>query len=353
MGEEPKAISRPLITANQVTTARLLTMPVLAWALYLGEWGFWTAIVLGTLIGSTDFVDGYLARKHGPTILGGLLDPIADKVFIVASYLPLADLGIVPVWAVALMFTREFLVTSMRSAYEQRQLSFETSYLAKVKTWVQMQVSGMILLYLVVPYDTVVIFLAAGTALPILVYAVSRLIGRKGWSSSWLLSAGFFAALLCNVLPSTLETTIAIHIYVVLGVTWLSGLGYLIGSLPKLYEAGGFHRADVVRLLGAITMPVLAFSVLVLTPAHFAPILAFLCVEIFVGGLDNLLSHHHAAAGAMIWSARTLGASTLLAIALYLGMQGNQAIDLLVVAALTLSLLGAGREFYRGRQYYL
>jgi CDP-diacylglycerol--glycerol-3-phosphate 3-phosphatidyltransferase len=354
VSDEPTAASaRPLITANQVTTIRLLGIPFLSWTIYLGEWGLWVTIILGTVIGSTDFVDGYLARKHGPTVLGGLLDPVADKMFIVAAYTPLADLGIVPAWAVTLMFVREFLVTSMRSAYEQRQLSLKTSYLAKVKTWIQMQVSGMILLYLVLPRPFVIALLAAGAAIPVIVYVVSRLIGRNGWPSSWLLSAGFFAALLTYVLPNSLEITIAIHMFVVVGFTWLSGLDYLFGGLPRLYEAGGFHRADVVRLLSAISMPVLAFCVLVLTPAHVAPIIAFMAVEIAVGGLDNLLSHHRDAAGAIAWSTRTLGASALLAIALYLGLQDSQATDIFVIAALALSLIGVGRECYRGRSYYL
>ena len=51
----------------------------------------WCALIAGTLIGCTDWVDGMLARKYGPTVLGGLLDPIADKVFIAFAYTPFAD----------------------------------------------------------------------------------------------------------------------------------------------------------------------------------------------------------------------------------------------------------------------
>ena len=51
----------------------------------------WSALIAGTLIGCTDWVDGMLARKYGPTVLGGLLDPIADKVFIAFAYVPFAD----------------------------------------------------------------------------------------------------------------------------------------------------------------------------------------------------------------------------------------------------------------------
>ena len=124
---------KPLISANLVTLLRLIPMPLLAWWIYEGT--LVPALIVGTIVGSTDFVDGWLARRQGPTVLGGLLDPIADKVFVALIYLPFADIGVIPAWACALMFIREFLVTALRSAYERRGLSMKTSYLAKVKTW--------------------------------------------------------------------------------------------------------------------------------------------------------------------------------------------------------------------------
>src|SRR6185436_9476695 len=107
----------------------------------------WSALIAGTAIGMTDWIDGMLARKYGPTVFGGLLDPIADKVFVAFAYLPFADLRVVPVWACAFMFVREFLVTALRSAYEQRALTLKTSYMAKAKTWTQMQGIGVIVLF--------------------------------------------------------------------------------------------------------------------------------------------------------------------------------------------------------------
>ena len=137
---------KPWITANQVTLARLIPMPLLAWLIYEGaQQGYennpymWSALIAGIVIGSTDWLDGMLARKYGPTVLGGLLDPIADKVFIAFAYAPFADdimkangvaSSMVPAWVVALMFTREFFITALRSAYEQRALTLKTSYLA-------------------------------------------------------------------------------------------------------------------------------------------------------------------------------------------------------------------------------
>ena len=92
------APGRPLITANQVTLARLVPMPLLSWLIYRGgALGYkdnvymWAALIAGTVIGCTDWIDGLLARKYGPTVLGGLLDPIADKVFI--AFAPLALIG--------------------------------------------------------------------------------------------------------------------------------------------------------------------------------------------------------------------------------------------------------------------
>src|SRR3982751_931845 len=136
-------------------------MPLLSWLIYRGvidhnNTYLWSALIAGTLIGCTDWVDGMLARKYGPTVLGGLLDPIADKVFIAFAYVPFADdrIGLIPAWVAALMFTREFFITALRSAYEQRNLTLKTSYLAKVKTWTQMQGIGVILLFPLVGRST-------------------------------------------------------------------------------------------------------------------------------------------------------------------------------------------------------
>ncbi|MEO8844351.1 MAG: CDP-alcohol phosphatidyltransferase family protein, partial [Kofleriaceae bacterium] len=145
------APGKPWITANQVTVLRLIPMPLLSWMIYKGHSDhndayLWAALIAGVVVGSTDWVDGMLARKYGPTVFGGLLDPIADKIFIAFAYTPFADHDVlVPWWACALMFTREFFITALRSAYEQRDLTMKTSYIAKAKTWAQMQGIGVML----------------------------------------------------------------------------------------------------------------------------------------------------------------------------------------------------------------
>src|SRR5512135_1950534 len=169
-------------------------MPVLSWLIYRGaELGYknntymWSALIAGTLIGCTDWVDGMLARKYGPTVLGGLLDPIADKVFIAFAYVPFADATgpiylLVPWWACALMFTREFFITALRSAYEQRNLSLKTSYIAKAKTWTQMQGIGVMLLFpLVQNKNILLVAFSIGAALPIVAMIGLWVTRKKFW----------------------------------------------------------------------------------------------------------------------------------------------------------------------------
>ncbi len=134
------------VTANQVTSARLLAMPLVGWLIYGGPTTQAIGVAIGTLIGLTDTVDGYLARKHGPTVLGSLLDPVADKIFIVVCYGCFADRGGIPWWIAAAIFSREFLVTVLRSSLELGGQRLPSTGIAKVKTWVQMLAFGFLVL---------------------------------------------------------------------------------------------------------------------------------------------------------------------------------------------------------------
>lgn len=344
---------KPLITANQVTLARLIPMPLLAWLIYEGnrihdDTYLWGALIAGTLIGCTDWVDGMLARRHGPTVLGGLLDPIADKVFIGFAYTPFADSGMIPWWACALMFTREFFITALRSAYEQRNLSLKTSYIAKAKTWTQMQGIGVLLLFPLLGDTTILLWIfAIGAAIPIIVLIVWRIVKGQWWRGAFVMSGSFLAMIAVFVwderyAPSALMIGI-------LGITWISGLDYIFSGWKQLRAHADFRRADGVRLLGSLTLPVLLFAVLVYTDAPRWTIFAILSFELAVGGLDNLLSHHKVATLALAWGGRVLGVSLLLGGAL---IMKDQAAPLAIVAAVV-SVFGCTAEFIRGRAYYI
>lgn len=352
---------RPLITANQVTLARLLPMPLLSWLIYRGAEGgyednryMWSALIAGTLIGCTDWIDGVLARKQGPTVLGGLLDPIADKVFIVFAYAPFADdiLGrsLVPWWACALMFVRELFITALRSAYEQRGISMKTSYLAKAKTWTQMQGIGVMLLFpLLGPGSQFLTWLlAAGVVAPIALAGILWIVKRRFWRGALVMS-GSFAPILALHLHGDMALTVEAIMIGVVAITWISGIDYVVIGWPKLRARGDFSRADAVRIIGALAMPVLLFAVLVKTPAVAWPIYVILSLELAAGGLDNLMSHHKQAAQALAWGSRVLGISALLGAALALPEHASA----LAIAAAAISVVGVAAEFWRGRDYFL
>jgi CDP-diacylglycerol--glycerol-3-phosphate 3-phosphatidyltransferase len=348
---------RPLITANQVTLARLIPMPLLSWLLYRGaDLGYkdnaymWSALIAGTLIGCTDWIDGLLARKYGPTVLGGLLDPIADKIFIAFAYTPFVDNHnpLVPWWMVALMFQREFFVTALRSAYEQRNLTLKTSYLAKAKTWTQMQGLGAMLLFPLVgdrPVLTWILVICA--AAPLVAMLGLYLVRRTWWRGALVMTASVVPILALHLYGDIALTIWAIMIYIV-AITWISGIDYIVLGWRQLRGRGDFSRADGVRLIGALALPMLLYKVLI-GPAPAWPIFLILALELAVGGLDNLLSHHHRATKALAWGSRVLGVCALLAIALVVPAYAEP----LVILAAAVSLVGVSAEFWRGRDYFL
>lgn len=333
-------------------------MPLLAWMVYEGhnrhdDRYLWSALIAGVLIGSTDWVDGMLARKYGSTVLGGLLDPIADKVFIAFAYTPFADSGpdgepMVWWWACALMFTREFFITALRSAYEQRDLSMRTSYLAKAKTWAQMQGIGVMLLFPLIDNQRILIgMLLSGILAPVLALAAVWLVKKKFWRATLYMTVSFAATLLVYLLDEAFAPR-AIMMGVV-AITWISGLDYISLGWKQLRGRGDFRRADGVRLIGGLALPVLLFSVLHYTPVPRWTIFTMLALELAVGGLDNLLSHHKVATLALAWGGRVLGMSILLVGALVVPAAATP----LAIAATIVCVVGVTAEFVRGKPYYI
>jgi CDP-diacylglycerol--glycerol-3-phosphate 3-phosphatidyltransferase len=348
------APGKPWITANQVTVLRLIPMPLLSWMIYKGhsdhnDTYLWAALIAGIVVGSTDWVDGMLARKYGPTVFGGLLDPIADKIFIAFAYTPFADHDVlVPWWACALMFTREFFITALRSAYEQRDLTMKTSYIAKAKTWAQMQGIGVMLLFPLVDNRTILLgIIAVGIALPLVAMAGLYIVKKKLWLAALWMSLSFCGLMAVYLIkPEYGPPAVMIG---VLALTWISGFDYIAVGWKQLRGRADFRRADTVRLIGALSMPILAYAVLEYTDAPRWTIFTILAFELAVGGLDNLLSHHKVATKALAWGGRVLGVSTMLGAALLLPAF---AVPFSIVAAAG-SAGGVIAEFVRGKPYYV
>ncbi len=99
-----------LTFANQLTLLRMLLIPVFAILLVYGQMG--GALAVFTVAATTDVLDGYFARRSGPTTLGAWLDPVADKLLLLTMFivltLPLPHLTHrIPLWLTVVVFSRD------------------------------------------------------------------------------------------------------------------------------------------------------------------------------------------------------------------------------------------------------
>jgi cardiolipin synthase len=131
---------------NAITIARVvLTLPLL-WLLATNDYlpAFWVALVAGL----SDGVDGYLARRFDwSSALGGVLDPIADKLFVSVCYIGLWWSGHLPGWLVALVFGRDLVIVAGGCAWWRLHGSFEAvpSWLGKFSTALQITLVACVL----------------------------------------------------------------------------------------------------------------------------------------------------------------------------------------------------------------
>ncbi len=133
---------------NLLTLARVAVIPLLVGLLLSDsrEAGFWAAALFGAAA-VTDFIDGWLARKWGVvTVLGKFLDPLADKLIVMAALIMLIPHGRVPAWAVFLLLAREVIITGLRSIASSEGIVIDASELGKYKTIYQMvAIPGLLL----------------------------------------------------------------------------------------------------------------------------------------------------------------------------------------------------------------
>lgn len=135
---------------NLLTLGRVAAIPVVVVLMFSDSRisGMWAASIFG-IAAVTDFVDGWLARKWGVvTVLGKFLDPLADKLIVMAALIMLIPLDRVPAWAVFMILAREMIITALRSIASAEGLVIDASELGKYKTIYQMvAIPGLMLHY--------------------------------------------------------------------------------------------------------------------------------------------------------------------------------------------------------------
>ncbi|MHB1583584.1 MAG: CDP-alcohol phosphatidyltransferase family protein [Acidimicrobiales bacterium] len=110
-GPAEAGLDRILTVPNGVTAVRLLCIPVFVWLLFGAQRQTAAAVLLGVL-GATDWVDGFVARRFGQvSTLGKVLDPVADRVLVATAVIAVIVHGAVPLWFGLLTVVREALIS--------------------------------------------------------------------------------------------------------------------------------------------------------------------------------------------------------------------------------------------------
>lgn len=110
-GSSPRALADRhalLNLPNAISFARLCAVPVAVWLVLRHD--LHLAFALFVAAGLSDAVDGWLARRQGGTALGAVLDPVADKLLLIGSYVTLAAIGVLPDWLAILVVFRDIVI---------------------------------------------------------------------------------------------------------------------------------------------------------------------------------------------------------------------------------------------------
>lgn len=145
---------------NRLSALRILLVPFVVFFLTKDDplWGFLAALFFG-IAGVTDYFDGYYARlQKATTVVGKLLDPLADKFLVVSSLIMLMELGRIHYSIVILLVCRELAITGLRAIAATEGIVIAASNLGKWKTGTQMASIPMLMLhetYVGIPMQTV------------------------------------------------------------------------------------------------------------------------------------------------------------------------------------------------------
>lgn len=154
---------------NTLALLRIIIAPLMFWVIlnpdaftqngYDISWNYYTASLLFVIASVTDFFDGFIAREWNQmTMLGAIIDPLADKMLIIAAFLGLMMVGVASAWAIYIIIIRELFITGIRTVALSEGLNIKASWSGKIKTVIQMIAIGFLLMHW--QYDTELLWLA-------------------------------------------------------------------------------------------------------------------------------------------------------------------------------------------------
>ena len=154
----PNRKNQILNIPNILASIRILMAPIMFWVILTPEfftdqgihitWVYYLAALLFVLASTTDFFDGYIARMFDQTtLLGEILDPLADKMLTIGAFLALMVAGDANVWAVYIIIVRELFITGLRTVAVAEGIDVSASWAGKVKTVVQMIAIGFLIMH--------------------------------------------------------------------------------------------------------------------------------------------------------------------------------------------------------------
>ena len=137
-----------MTTANKITLLRIILVPVLVILLYLNFKGhiYW-ALAVFIIASVSDFLDGYIARHYNQVSnFGKFLDPLADKLLVIAAMTVFVEQGYMPGWALLIVVARELAVTGLRLIAVNNGRVIAAAWSGKIKT--ESTMIGIILMML-------------------------------------------------------------------------------------------------------------------------------------------------------------------------------------------------------------
>lgn len=132
--------------ANLVTVGRVLVAPLMFWLIPETPGGAWPAFLLWFVLCSSDWFDGFLARRHGTTNLGAYLDPLADKILVLGAMFTLVSRDVFSITPVVIIAAREIAISLYRTFVGTKGVSVPASRIGKWKTLAQQLAVGFAIL---------------------------------------------------------------------------------------------------------------------------------------------------------------------------------------------------------------